>query len=115
MFSRVPMGAWWRCWRVSPMRNGWSPGFTLALPSSGIYRRGSLSHPVKYQILIEYDPETKSFGASVPGLPVYSDANSEQEALDMIRQGLVWYLEENSAGQDQVPPQVQAKLVTVEL
>ena len=50
-------------------------------------------HPVKYQILIEYGPETKSFGASVPGFPVCADANSEQEAIDMTRRAPSWYLE----------------------
>lgn len=49
---------------------------------------------MKYQVLVEYDPETKSYAASVPGVPVYADADTEKEAVKLAKEGLVWYLED---------------------
>ena len=71
---------------------------------------------MKYQILVEYDPETQSYAASVPGVPVYADADTEKEALKLAKEGLAWYLED-AAGAPKAarPVRVRAKLVTVDV
>ena len=69
---------------------------------------------MEFQVLVEYDPETKSYAASVPGLPVYADADSESEALKLVREGLAWYFEDSAQKSgDMSTTTVRAKLVTV--
>lgn len=71
---------------------------------------------MEYQVLVEYDPETDSYGASVPGLPVYADADTEDEAVKLVREGLAWYLEDSAQTPGEQPATViKAKLVTVHL
>lgn len=72
---------------------------------------------VQYQVLIEFDPETKAYSASVPGLAVFVSADSEKEALKLVKEGLQLYLEETRGRRR--PPHAErpakAKLVTVEI
>ena len=71
---------------------------------------------MKYQVLVEYDPETKSYAASVPGAPVYADADTEKEALKLAKEGLAWYLEDAAEAPKAARPIcVRAKLVTVDV
>ena len=71
---------------------------------------------MKYQILVEYDPETQSNAASVPGIPVYADGNTEKEALKLAEEGLAWYLEDAArAPRAARRVRVRAKLVTVDV
>jgi len=71
---------------------------------------------VKYQVLVEYDPETKSYAASVPGVPVYADADTEKEALRLAKEGLAWYLEDAAATPKAArSARVRAKLVSVDV
>jgi predicted RNase H-like HicB family nuclease len=66
---------------------------------------------VAYDVVIEYDPETRSYTATVPGLPIVVDAASEEEALRLAREGIAWHLEETS------PPKhrVRVKVVSVDV
>jgi len=72
---------------------------------------------VNHQVVLEYDPETKSYTATVPGLPIVVDADSEEEALRLAREGISVYLKETSSrkGTDRREKPVQVKIVTVEV
>ncbi|MDD5189872.1 MAG: type II toxin-antitoxin system HicB family antitoxin [Dehalococcoidales bacterium] len=49
---------------------------------------------MKFRIVIEYDPETKSYAAYCPELPgCCSAGDTEQEALDNAREAIALYLE----------------------
>lgn len=52
---------------------------------------------VNHQVVLEYDPETKSYTATVPGLPVVVDADTEEEALRLAKEGISFYLKEVSS------------------
>ena len=72
---------------------------------------------MKFQVLVEYDRETKSWSASVAGLPVFVDADSEREAIRLATEGIHFHLEETKARQ-RSPQSLRpgkAKLVTVEV
>ena len=51
---------------------------------------------VNRQVIIEYDPETKSYTTTVLGLPIVVDADSEEEALRLAKEGISVYLKEMS-------------------
>jgi predicted RNase H-like HicB family nuclease len=72
---------------------------------------------VKYQVLIEYDPETRAYCATVPGLPVIVDASSEEDALRLAKEGIEFYFEDDSTRRAVPHPQrpAYAKVVTVEV
>ena len=74
---------------------------------------------MKYRVVIEYDPETRHYGATVPGLPgLFIDAKSEKEALRLAREGIAFYLEELSKshpGRPRKSGPLPAKVVTVEV
>ena len=72
---------------------------------------------VNHQVVLEYDPETKSYTATVPGLPIVVDADSEEEALRLAREGISVYLKETSSrkGTDRREKPVRVKIVTVEV
>jgi predicted RNase H-like HicB family nuclease len=67
---------------------------------------------VQYQVVLEYDAETKHYTASVPGLPIVVDAKSKREALKLAREAIAFFLE--SSG---VPPPaaIHAEVVTVKV
>lgn len=72
---------------------------------------------MKYEVVIEYDPQTNSFCATVPGLPIIVDANSEEEAVMMAREAIEFHFE-NSQERRDVPHSERpgyAKVVTVEV
>jgi predicted RNase H-like HicB family nuclease len=49
---------------------------------------------MKFRIVIEYDTETKSYGAYCPELPgCCSAGDTEQEALENAKEAIVLYLE----------------------
>jgi len=66
---------------------------------------------VDYQVVIEHDPETRAYTATVPGLPIVVDADSEEEAMLMAREAIALYLEEAP----NPPKPVRVKVVTVAL
>ena len=71
---------------------------------------------VNHQVVLEYDPETKSYTATVPGLPVVVDADTEEEALRLAKEGISLYLKESSRRRtDRREKPVQVKIVMVEV
>ena len=76
--------------------------------------------PVKYAVVLEYDPETRHHTATVPGMPgLIVDAKSEREALKLAKEGIAYYLEEQSEkrrrGSAAPIRPLTAKVVTVDL
>jgi len=72
---------------------------------------------VQCEVVIEFDPQTNSFCATVPGLPVIVDADSEEEALQMAREAIEFCFEDNHERRD-VPHSERpgyAKVVKVEV
>ena len=74
---------------------------------------------MKYRIVIEYDPDTRHYTATVPGLPgLVVDAKSEREVMKLAKEGIRFYLEESTAQEPRLPRKskpLPAKVVTVDL
>ena len=71
---------------------------------------------MRYRIVIEHDPETRSFTATVPGLPIVVDANSEEEAVKLAKEAIAWYREEAPTSKSApAEPPVEVKIVTVDV
>ena len=79
----------------------------------------SLLTSVKYRIVIEYDPDTRHYTATVPGLPgLVVDAKSEREVMKLAKEGIRFYLEESTTEEPRLPRRpkpLPAKVVTVDL
>jgi predicted RNase H-like HicB family nuclease len=57
---------------------------------------------MKFRIVIEYDPVTKSYAAYCPELPgCCSAGDSEKEALENAKEAIALYLEPSSMGDEQ--------------
>jgi predicted RNase H-like HicB family nuclease len=57
---------------------------------------------MKFRIVIEYDPETKSYAAYCPELPgCCSAGDTEKEALENAKEAIALYLEHSSTGDAQ--------------
>lgn len=53
---------------------------------------------MKYQVVLERDEETGAVTATVPGLPIVVDADTEQEALAQAREAIrFWFAEHPGA------------------
>jgi len=74
-------------------------------------RRGIHPSLVDYQVVIEHDPETRAYTATVPGLPIVVDADSEEEAVRLAKEAIALYLEEAPGP----PKPMRVKVVTVAL
>ena len=72
---------------------------------------------VNHQVVLEYDPETKSYTATVPGLPVVVDADTEEEALKLAKEGISLCLREVSRkpGLKAHKKRIQVRIVTVDV
>ncbi len=75
---------------------------------------------MQYRVVLEYDPDTGHYTATVPGLPsLFIDAKSEEEALKLAKQGIALYLEELATrprrGSEGPPKPLPAKVVTVDV
>jgi len=72
---------------------------------------------VKFQVLIEFDPDTRSYSATVPGHPVFVSARSERDVLKLVKESLQLYLEDNPGGRAVPHPEhpAKAKVVTVDV
>jgi predicted RNase H-like HicB family nuclease len=72
---------------------------------------------VKFQVLLEYEPKSTSWCATVSGLPIVVDANSEREAIHMAKEAIELYFDSTKRRQRSFParPPGKAKLVTVEI
>jgi predicted RNase H-like HicB family nuclease len=55
---------------------------------------------MKFRIVIEYDPVTKSYAAFCPELPgCCSAGDTEKEALENAKEAIALYLEPSSTGE----------------
>jgi predicted RNase H-like HicB family nuclease len=72
---------------------------------------------VKFKVVIEYDRETNSFLATVPGFPIIVDANSEREAIQWAKKGLRMHFEQTEIHRRlaRAGRRHKGKVVTVEL
>jgi predicted RNase H-like HicB family nuclease len=77
-----------------------------------LIRSHTPSNLVEYQVVLEYDAETKHYTASVPGLPIVVDAKQKRSAIKLAREAIAIYLED--AGED-ARPHVSAEVVTVKV
>jgi len=73
---------------------------------------------MKYRVVLEHDPESGHYVATVPGLPgLFVDAKSEKEAVKLAREGIAFHLEElskDAKGKPAAGP-IPAKIVTVDV
>lgn len=74
---------------------------------------------MRYQVVLEHDPETGHCTATVAGLPgLFVDAEREEEALRLAREAIAFYLEERrvapSGAAEKVTP-FPSKIVTVDV
>ena len=76
---------------------------------------GGRSHrsPVQWTIVIEYDPETRHYVGTVPGLDIVVDAKSERAALKMTREAIPFHLE--GLRRRGLRPALPAKVLQVEV
>jgi predicted RNase H-like HicB family nuclease len=67
---------------------------------------------MEYQVVLEYDEESRHYTGTVPGLPIVVDAKSKRETLKLAREAIAIFREES-----QVPasPNVRAELVRVKV
>ena len=71
---------------------------------------------MRYRIVLEYDSESRSYAATVPGLPIVVDANSEKEAIKLAREAIAWYREEAGASKSaRAETPADVKIVTVDV
>lgn len=72
---------------------------------------------MRYRVVLEHDPETGHYTATVPGLPgLVADAKSEAEALRMVKKGIAFYLEELESSPGRRPSKpLPSKVLTVDL
>lgn len=67
---------------------------------------------MEYQVVVEYDPATRHYTATVAGIPaIVVDARSERSAVRRAREAISLYLEEGG----KVPRGRQAKPVRAKL
>ena len=64
-----------------------------------------------YQVVSEYDPESRAHTATVTGLPIVVDADSEEEAVQLAKEAIALYFEEARGPKEPV----RVKVVTVAL
>ena len=74
---------------------------------------------MRYRVVLEFDPETGHYGATVPGVPgLFVDAKSEREALRLVREGIRFHLAGGAKSRRAGEPtakRIPAKIVTVEV
>ena len=66
---------------------------------------------VEYDIVVEIDPVTGRFAASVAGLPIFVDGRTEEEAIRLAREGIDFYFAEGGKAE----PPARVKVVTVDV
>src|SRR3990170_3994439 len=81
-----------RVWVLAVSRPG---GFEAAFCGVTLIGCRARRDSVKYRVVLERDPESGHTVATVPGLPgLFVDAETEEEALKLAKEGIVFYLEE---------------------
>lgn len=67
-----------------------------------------------HSVVLEFDEETRAYTATVPGLPIVIDADSEDEALRLAKEAIAWHLEETKEPES-VGSRVHVKVVAVDV
>lgn len=67
---------------------------------------------MEYQVVLEYDPETKHYTGTVPGFPIVVDAKNKRAAVKMAREAIALFLDETGA---EAPRAFHAEVVTVKV
>ncbi len=74
---------------------------------------------MKYKVVVEHDPETGHYAATIPGLPIFVDAESERELRKLVKEAISFYLEEASSGKSAKSPgriaPLPVKIITVDV
>ncbi len=71
---------------------------------------------MRYRVVLEYDPESGHYTATVPGLPgIVCDAKSEKEALRLVRESIALYREEAPSTRRGPATALRAKVVSVDV
>jgi predicted RNase H-like HicB family nuclease len=64
---------------------------------------------MRHQVVVEFDPTTRHYTATVPGIPaIVVDAKSEKTALKWVAEAIALHLAE-------LPAPLQAKVVSVDV
>ena len=67
---------------------------------------------VEYQVVLEFDAETRHYTATVPGFPIVVDSKNKRSAIKLAREAIELYLEETGAS---TAPTVHAEVVSVKV
>jgi predicted RNase H-like HicB family nuclease len=74
---------------------------------------------MKYQVVVEYDPSSRHFTATVAGIPnIVVDAKSERGAVRLAREAIEVFMRERPNSVPEPGPRettVRAKIVAVEV
>ncbi len=74
---------------------------------------------MKYRVVVEHDPETGHYAATIPGMPIFVDAESEREVRKLVKEAISFYLEEVSSGRSAKSPRssspLPVKIITVDV
>ena len=68
---------------------------------------------MKWMVVVEYDPDTRHFVATVPGLDVVADAKSEKAVVRLVREAILLHLE--ALREKGKKPTARAKVLQVEV
>ena len=68
---------------------------------------------MKWTVVVEYDPETRHYVATVPGLDIVADAKSEKTVVRLAREAIPLHLEALREGGKR--PAVRAKVLQVDV
>ncbi len=68
---------------------------------------------MKSTVVLEYDPDTRHYVATVPGLDIVADAKSEKTAVRLAREAIPLHLE--ALRERGKKPTVRAKVLQVEV
>ncbi len=71
---------------------------------------------MEYDVIIEYDPETRHYTGTVAGIPeIIVDAKRETSAVKLAREAIQFYLDEGSGNAAPHTRTGHAKVVSVEV
>lgn len=67
---------------------------------------------MQYQVVLEFDSETRHYTVTVPGLPIVVDSKNKRSAIKLAREAIELYLEETGVSGT---PTVHAEVVSVKV
>ncbi|HKZ47433.1 MAG TPA: hypothetical protein VJ397_01455 [Thermoplasmata archaeon] len=68
---------------------------------------------MKWTVVVEFDPESRHYVATVPGLDIIADAKSEKAAVRLAREAIPLHLE--ALRERGIRPTARAKVLQVEV